>query len=416
MYRRRVTAVTAAALSLALAAGCSGKSTESGDSGGVKTGPGVTKDKITLAALTDLTGPYAALGKGVTQAQKLYYDQLNAAGGVCGRKIDFVVRDHGYDVQKALAAYSEVGPRSAAIPQVIGSPITIALKSRLENDHMLTIPQAWAHTLLGSKYIQITSTTYDLDIVNGVDFLTRTKGIKKGDKVGHLFLEGDYGQSALAGARHAATKSGLSLVEQQVKATDADMTAQVGAFKKAGVKAILVSVSPKQAASVVGVAAATGLNVPFVASNSAYAQQLLATPVGPIMQKNYFIMTAAPPFSVKNPAMEKLAGEYQMAYKGQPLDSAVYSGHSTAAIVGEALKKACADKDLTRDGITNAHRANAAFEIGTGGPPMDFTQFTRPASRASYVVKPDKAALGGTTLVEEAKESELAKGYNPPSG
>jgi hypothetical protein len=58
---------------------------------------------------------------------------------------------------------------------------------------------------------------------------------------------------------------------------------------------------------VVGVAAATGLNVPFVASNSAYAQQLLATPVGPILQKSYFIMTAAPPFSTKNPAMDKLS-------------------------------------------------------------------------------------------------------------
>ena len=418
-YRRRITAATAAALSLALAAGaagCSGKATGGGGSGEVKTGPGVTADKITLSALTDLTGPYAALGKGVTQAQKLYYDQMNAAGGVCDRKIDFKVRDHGYDPQKALAAYSEVGPQSAAIPQVIGSPITIALKSRIERDHMLTIPQAWAHTLLGSKYIQITSTTYDLDMVNGVDFLTRTKGIEKGDKIGHLILEGDYGQSAVAGSRYAAGKAGLSLVEQQVKATDADMTAQVGAFKKAGVKAILVSVSPRQAASVVGVAAATGLNVPFVASNSAFAQQLLATPVGPIMEKSYFIMTAAPPFSLRNPAMEKLAGEYQMAYKGQPLDSAVYSGYATAAIVGEALKKACANKDLTRDGIVNAHRSNAKFDIGTGGTPMDFTQFTRPASRASYVVRPDKAARGGTSLVEEARESELAKGYDPPQG
>jgi len=419
MYRRRVTAVTAAALSLTLAAGaagCSGKATGGGGSGDVKAGPGVTKDKITLAALTDLTGPYAPLGKGVTQAQKLYYDKMNAAGGVCGRKIELVVRDHGYDVQKALAAYSEVGPRSAAIPQVIGSPITIALKSRLEGDHLLTIPQAWAHTLLGSKYIQLTGTTYDVDMVNGVDFLVRTKGVKKGDKLGHLVLEGDYGQSALAGARYAATKAGLSLVEQQVKATDADMTAQAGAFKKAGVKAILVSVSPKQAASLVGVAAATGLRVPYAASNSAFAQQLLPTPVGPVLEKSYFVITAAPPMSSTTPGIETLAGEYQMAYRGQPLDSSVYSGYTTAAVVGEALKKACANKDLTRDGIVNAHRSNAKFSLGLGGAPMDFTQWNRPAARASYVVQPDRKSRGGTKLVEEAKESELAKGYNPPAG
>ncbi|MFF5262099.1 ABC transporter substrate-binding protein [Actinomadura viridis] len=417
-HRRRA-AVAAAALSLtvaAAAAGCSGKAAGGGGSGDVKAGPGVTKDTITVAALTDLTGPYAALGKGVTQAQKLYYDQLNAAGGVCGRKVELVVRDHGYDVQKALAAYSEVGPRSAALPQVIGSPITIALRQRVENDHLLTLPQAWSHTLLGSKYIQLTGTTYDLDIINGVDYLLRAKGIKEGDKIGHLYLEGDYGQSALAGAEYAARKAGLTLVEQQVKATDADMTAQAGAFRKAGVKAILVSVSPKQAASLVGVAAATGLNVPFAASNSAYAQQLLATPVGPILQKDYYVVTAGPPFSSGGQGLKKLAGEYQTAYKGEPLDASVYSGYTTAAIVGEALKKACANKDLTRDGIVGAHRANAGFETGLGGAPMDFTKWDRPASRASYVVKPDKASLGGVKLVEEAQESELAKGYSAFAG
>ncbi|MGI5166531.1 ABC transporter substrate-binding protein [Spirillospora sp. CA-253888] len=410
MTRRTAAATLALAAALA-AAGCSGKATGGTADGDLKIGPGVAKDKITLAALTDLTGPYAALGKGVTQAQKLYYDQLNAAGGVCGRKVELVVRDHGYDVQKALAAYSEVAPRSAALPQVIGSPITIALRKRLETDKLLTIPQAWAHTLLGSKYVQVTGTTYDLDMINGVAFLTAEKGVKSGDKIGHLRLEGDYGQSALAGARYAAKKAGLTLVEQQVKPTDADMTAQVGAFKKAGVKAVLVSVSPKQAASLVGVGAATGLNVPYAASNSAFAQQLLATPVGPVLQKDYYVVTAAAPFSADFQGLKKLAAEYQSAYKGEPLDSSVLSGYSTAAVIGEALKKACANKDLSRDGIVNAHRSSKSQDLGLGYAPEDFTRWDVPAARASYIVRPDKNALGGTTLVKKATESDLAKGY-----
>ncbi|WP_340137746.1 ABC transporter substrate-binding protein [Bailinhaonella thermotolerans] len=407
----------AAAVVACLAAGCSGKATGGGgESGGVKTGPGVTKDTITVSALTDLTGPYAALGKGVTQAQKLYFDQLNAAGGVCGRKVELLVRDHGYDVQKAVAAYSEIAPRSAALPQVIGSPITNALRSRLESDKLLTIPQAWAHTLLGSRYIQLTGTTYDIDMVNAVAFLVKEKGLKAGDRIGHIHLEGDYGQSALAGSRFAAEKSGLKLVEQQVKATDADMTAQAAAFRKAGVKAILVSVSPKQAASLAGVTAAMGLKVPFAASNSAFAQQLLATPVAPVLEREYYVMTAATPFSADVPGVKKLAGDYQKAFPGQPLDSSVFSGYTTAAIVGEALKKACAAKDLTREGIVTAHRSAKAFDIGLGGAPQDYSQWTRPASRAGYIVKPDKAALGGTRVHQEPAESDLAKSYNPPAG
>src|SRR5664279_5271843 len=64
--------------------------------GSVKTGRGVTADTITIAELTDLTGIFAALGKNITQANQMYWDQKNAAGGVCGRKVNLIVKDHGY--------------------------------------------------------------------------------------------------------------------------------------------------------------------------------------------------------------------------------------------------------------------------------------------------------------------------------
>ena len=46
------------------------------------------------------------------------------------------------------------------------------------------------------------------------------KGIKKGDKIGHLYFEGDYGESSLNGSKYAAEKLGLEIVEQKIKATD----------------------------------------------------------------------------------------------------------------------------------------------------------------------------------------------------
>ncbi|WP_018654597.1 ABC transporter substrate-binding protein [Actinomadura flavalba] len=415
--RGRAAAVAAVTMSLVLAAAaCSGKASEGGGDGDVKTGPGVTDDKITVTALTDLTGVYAALGKGVTQAQKLYFDGLNKQGGVCGRDVELVVRDHGYDVQKALAAYSEMAPKSAAIPQLIGSPITMALRSRIENDKLLTIPQAWAHTLLGSKYVQVTGTTYDIDMINAISFLRDKQGVKSGDTIGHLRLEGDYGQSALAGVKYAAEKGGLKVAEQQVKPTDADMTAQVAAFRRANVKAILVSVAPRQAASLVGVAAASGLKVPMVGSNSAFAQQLLATPAGPAFEASYYIAQASPPISADVPGLKKLAADYQAAYKGEPLDLSVVSGYSTAAVIGEALKRACAKKDLTREGIVNAHRDGTTVDLGLGLPKEDYTQWTKAAARATYISRPDKNVLGGTKVEVASFESPEAKSYDPPAG
>ncbi|WP_424533970.1 hypothetical protein ACOZ38_27085 [Sphaerisporangium viridialbum] len=84
-------------------------------------------------------------------------------------------------------------------------------------------------------------------------------------------------------------------------------------------------------------------------------------------------------------------------------------------IVGDALKKACEAKDLSREGIVRAHRSQPSWEGGFGTP-MDFSHVDQPASRASYVVKPDRSAVGGTVILREAAVSGLAKDYQVPVG
>ncbi|MBG0817504.1 ABC transporter substrate-binding protein [Planomonospora sp. ID82291] len=411
----------AAVLALAVTACASDKATGGGGGGaaasgdGVKTGPGVTADTITIGMITDLTGPYASFGKSLTNAQQLYFEQVNQAGGICGRTLESIVRDHGYDVQKAVAAYTEIGPKSVALAHVVGSPMVNAVKQRIETDQMLTIPQAWATHLLGSKPIQVTGTTYDIDMINGVEYLVKEKGITSGDSIGHLYFEGDYGETALNGSKFAAEKLGLKLVEQKIKATDQDMTAQVAAFKKAGVKAILVSVGPRQTASLVGVALAGGMKVPFLGSNSAYSPQLLPTPAGPALLAAFEYMTAGAPMSSDLPGIKKLGEDYKAKYPGDAIDSGVASGYIAAGIVVDALKKACEGKDLTRAGVVAAHRGRASWGEQYGGT-MDFTVFDKPASLRSYVVKPDKEALGGAVVVKEPFTADIVKDYQVPVG
>lgn len=416
----RLTAVAALALALPLsmASGCSGKATGgSGGTGkdGVKTGPGVSDDTIRVGAATDLTGVYAPLGKSLTQAQQMYFEQVNAQGGICGRKVELVVRDHGYDVQKAVAGYSEMQSSVIGLAQFVGSPMVTALNRRITSDKMFVIPNAWATTLLGNKYIQVTGTTYDVDMINALDFLTKEKGIKKGDKVGHVYFEGDYGESALAGSKYAADKLGLTLVEQKIKATDNDMTAQVSALKDAGVKAILLSAGPKQSASLAGVARAKGIMVPIVASNSGFSPQLLQTPAAPALLKDFYLASAGAPISSDLPAIKKLADDYGKKYPGQPRDSAVVNGYTGAVIFADALKKACEAKDLTREGLITAHRSTTAHDGGYGTP-MDFSKVDEPGTRKTYILRTDAKALGGLVVERDAQESETAETYKVPSG
>jgi ABC-type branched-subunit amino acid transport system substrate-binding protein len=87
MFKKRTSAAIAVLAIGLVAAGCSTKASDSGGgastgAGGVKVGTGVTADTITVGQLTDLTGVFASLGKSITQAEQLYFDQLSGAGGV----------------------------------------------------------------------------------------------------------------------------------------------------------------------------------------------------------------------------------------------------------------------------------------------------------------------------------------------
>jgi len=411
-FRLSVGAIGVAAM-LALTACGSDKSVDGGDStgaDGVKHGPGVTDKTISVGMITDMTGPYAALGKSISQGAQLYFDQVNKDGGICKREVKPEVRDMGYDVQKSVAAYTELEPKVAAFAHFIGSATVGAVQDRIAKDGPLTLVLAWSPQMLGAKQIQMTGTTYAIDVINGVDYAVKEYGLKSGDKIGHIYVEGDYGVDSLAGSTYAAEQHGMSVVEQKVKATDADMTSQIAAMKSAGVKAVVLSVSPKQTASAVGVAAAQGLNVPFLGSNSSFAPQLLDTPVGPALIKNFVVMQASSPLSADLDAMKKLAADYKAKYPDATLDNGVMAGYTTAAITGDALKLACEKKDLSREGIISAHRSQNAWDGGFGSK-LDFTDYNQPPSRETHILRPDKDALGGLKTVQGASVSENAQKY-----
>ncbi|MFI1677438.1 ABC transporter substrate-binding protein [Streptomyces sp. NPDC020607] len=411
----RATAATTALAALLALTACSSKAKDDGadgdkGAGGVKTGDGVTSQTIDLGVLTDMTGVYATLGKSVTQAQQLYVDQTNADGGICGRKLKLTVRDHGYDPQKAVAAYTELEPKVLGFAQFIGSPFVAAVEQRVDANKGLVLPQAWSANLLGSPYVRVVGSTYDLETINAIDFLMKEKGLKKGDKLGHVYFEGDYGENALKGSKHMADDAGLTVVEQKIKPTDNDMTAQVSALKKAGVKAVVISAGPRQAASLVGVAAAGRFDVPVIGNNSAFAPQLLATQSGPALMKNYYVASPTLPIGADTTEAKKLVADYRKAHPKDSLDNGVVAGWTAASVFGEALKEACDKKDLTREGVGKALLTLDDFDAGFGVT-QDFSDPKAPSSKESVILQPDKKATGGMKVVRQPSAAEAATGY-----
>lgn len=381
----------------------------------LKTGPGVNDTEIHIGELSDLSGPQAPLGKSVTNSQQLHFDQLNAAGGICGRKIVLDVKDHAYDAQKARTAYTEISGKVIGISQLVGSAIVTQLQDDIERDGLLTLPQAWASTLLGKRVIQITATTYDIEMINGFEYLARTAPLASGDKIGHVYSDDEFGVNSSLGVKYATQATGVSVVDHKIKPTDQDMTAAVAAFKSAGVKAIIISTGPRQVAPLMVGTESAGLKVPVLSHSVGFHPQLLAVAAAP-MESRLTIASPVPAIgSPDMPAMAKLTADYQAKFPGMPVDQGVISGYAAGGIFAEDLKAACAAGDLTPEGLVAAHRKQTGMDVGLGLK-LDFSSNTKPPSYQTFILKVDRSKPGGLVTVEQAHEVPGARTYTLPKG
>ncbi len=407
MNGRGVRGVAVAFTALALFAGaCSTKSDNtsssqsSSDANAIKTGPGVTADTITVGELTDLHGTFAALGKSITNAQKMYFDEVNAAGGVCNRKIDVVVKDHGYDVQQAVTLYQQVNNNVLGLPQSLGSPMNTALLPNYASDNMVAIPASWAETLLSNPDIMMVGTSYPVEMVDGIDWMIEKGMLKSGDTIGHIYFEGEYGENGLIGSKFAAQKNGLKLIEQKIKATDSDVSAQVTNLKNAGAKAILLTTGPKQTASAAATEAAIGYDVPILGNNPVFAPGIMDTAAGPQLEKNLYLIASWAMPSADIQSVKDLVANYQKAYPDAEVDGGVTWGYAAAKAFTEVMKSACDNKDLSRDGMANAFRASTAVDTGGIVAPLDYSKKGEAPSKKVFIFQPKKDALGKLVPVQ----------------
>ena len=92
--------------------------------------PGVTDDTILLGQSAAFGGPAAALGKAMREGAMVYFDRVNAAGGVHGRKIKLISLDDGYEPDRAIANTRKLinEEKVFALFGYVGTPTSYAVK------------------------------------------------------------------------------------------------------------------------------------------------------------------------------------------------------------------------------------------------------------------------------------------------
>src|SRR5450759_4990234 len=134
--------------------GCASSSPGS-SSGGLKVGPGVdvTNKTITLGIISPYSGPVAApVGDPLALGVKVFFDHVNANGGINGYKVKFIEKDSQYNPQIQVQQYNQIHNQVLMIADSLGTPTTFAIKDLAAADHMLISAETLYSALAREKY------------------------------------------------------------------------------------------------------------------------------------------------------------------------------------------------------------------------------------------------------------------------
>lgn len=402
----RSRALAAGLLSIAVLGACSTKSStdDEGEVAGVKTGVGVTDSTITLAQLTDLSGPFAAVGKAALAGNKLYFDAVNEDGGVCGKfTVDIDVQDTGYVIQNSIQQYETVRTDALALLGTMGGPANAALLPKFEQDKIVNIPNSWGRSLTAWEGNLIPGATYDVDIANGLDYLLREQLVADGDAIGHIYFPGDYGEGGLAGSKAFAELHDMELIPVAINPTDADMSTQVSRLMNEGVSAIVLSVAPGHSASVASSAAAEGFEGPILSSYPGFSEGILEGAAGDQLRKSFYLAT---PYQSTLPADSPYLETFKNENDGATPPGLTVAGIGQAKLMGAILEKACELNDLTREGLIAAKGALTSADTDGLVVAVDPSAVGTSPTLQTNIQRPGDVGL---ERVEDGFEGEAAK-------
>jgi branched-chain amino acid transport system substrate-binding protein len=97
------------------------------------TNEGISATEIVIGTHQDLSGPIKVWGVPVSNGMKMAVDEVNAAGGVNGRKLKLILEDNGYDPKRAVLASQKMIERDKIFAMIgpMGSPTVLAAQDVL---------------------------------------------------------------------------------------------------------------------------------------------------------------------------------------------------------------------------------------------------------------------------------------------
>lgn len=353
IYREATSIITRTVLCASLAAGVAHADTT-----------GIYPERIVLGQSAAFDGPAQALGLGMRLGLQAAFNEVNATGGVNGRKIELVTYDDGYEPERAIRN-TEILVNEDKVFAIVGGVGTPTAKAAQPIARAAGVPFVGPFTGAGflrdpenSNVVNVRG-SYDQETEAWIGHLKDDLGSQR---IAILYQDDSFGRAGLSGVRKAMDKRKMSLVAEGTY--ERNTTAVRGALlkiRKAKPDAVVMVGAYRPIAEFVRLARKLRMDSTFV-TISFVGSKALANELGKAGEGVVITQVVPFPDGDELPLVES----YRRALAA--IDTSAEPGFVSLEgyMVGKLFVKAVAElgDNITREGLLETFERVGIFDLG----------------------------------------------------
>ncbi len=367
------------------------------------TNQGISDTEIVLGSHQDLSGPIKGWGVPVANGMKLAVDEINAAGGIHGRKIKLIVEDSGYDPKKAVLATQKLIEKDKIFVNIgsMGSPTVLAAQDITLDAGVLQLfpltaaeftfkfdPAKPQERLKFNNILPYVESTRA-----AVKYMIESKGFKKPCI---LHQDDEYGKNVLDGftQQTAAMKITPASVTSYKRGAS-DFSAPIAKMKSDGCDLVVLGAVIREPIGAMSEAKKLGWDVTFLGATPVNVLEVPALGKE-VVEGLYSAGGFEIPYedTAKGKVKDWLEA-YKKAYNS-PANTQAIIGYNAVMTFAHYAK--LAGKDLTGQKLLNALESGDVFQDIFGSPP---TKFSKDSHLATTITSVQQVKNGRWVMVKD---------------
>jgi branched-chain amino acid transport system substrate-binding protein len=335
--------------------------------------PGVTDTEITIGSIGALAGPGYLYGRLAMNGIQVVFDQVNASGGVNGRKLTLVREDDRCDPAGAIAAARKLifDDKVFAIDGGGCSNASLAARPDVEQ---AGVPWLIFGSVIDGLTVPTAPSIFSPALTATIESQAQVVFAQKQNakRVAVISMRDAWGRSRYDPLMAALKAAGITPVADEEMSPDAnDATAQVLHLKAANPDAVIMLLFPKPAAVYLRDAAKFAFKPLTIGQSAIGDPAAFEEQVGVPGATSNFDTIAMVKVTPDDPAVAHWRDAIQKLYPDDRLSTYNMFGIGSAEVLVEALRRS--GRDLTREKFIDAMDHLTNFETDVYGGPITCT-------------------------------------------